>query len=208
MKEYINYIKNSMNFSLFELEKMLEDMEESEKNKPLPHSSKFLGKEEIPLNRTVIQREQNGDNRFFDVEPQKKVMEQAVESYCSTVEETGTTVLGLEECGTTVLSQNTSGNISPTYPVLTRIKTKENIYVDKEEFTIGKSKSADYTIDNNTAVSRLHITLYTRNNDYYVKDNNSTNGTFIDGTQIEPETEVQLKSGQILKLADEEISIQ
>ena len=90
-------------------------------------------------------------------------------------------------------------------PHFIRQKTGEKIYVDKDEFKVGKSKvHSDYSIENNTAISRVHVIVIHRDGEYYLKDNDSTNGTFVDGERLEPGREVLLKSDMNIKFGDED----
>ncbi len=90
-------------------------------------------------------------------------------------------------------------------PYLIRVKNNEKIYIDKPEFTIGKSATnADYTISDNTAVSRIHCIINRKNGVSYIKDNNSTNGTFLNGKDIKGEENVFLTNRAKLVLGDEE----
>ena len=90
-------------------------------------------------------------------------------------------------------------------PYLVRKKTGENIYIDKDEFVIGKSANhADYTIRDNTAVSRAHCIISRRNGVCYIRDNNSTNGTFINDQELDRGGERFLTNNVTVKLGDEE----
>lgn len=44
-------------------------------------------------------------------------------------------------------------------------------------------------------VSRRHAELYRQDNEWYIKDLRSTNGTFVDGTKLVPEQSVRLQNG-------------
>ena len=75
----------------------------------------------------------------------------------------------------------------------------------KDRFTIGKSKiNADYSIENNSAISRTHCEIVRKNGVSYLKDLGSTNGTFIEGKRITPNEEVLLKNGIVVRMGDEE----
>ena len=90
-------------------------------------------------------------------------------------------------------------------PHFVRQKTGEKIYISKDEFKIGKSKvHSDYSIENNSAISRVHVIVISRDGEYYLKDNESTNGTYVDGDRLEAGREVQLKSNMIIKFGDED----
>lgn len=76
-----------------------------------------------------------------------------------------------------------------------RHKIGEGAYRDYElsnpVTTIGRSSSNDIVI-NDTSLSRLHIRVENRNGTFYLIDNNSSNGTFLNRRKI---TEAPLKSG-------------
>ena len=92
-------------------------------------------------------------------------------------------------------------------PHLVRVKTGEIINITKPEFSIGKSESkADYTITDNTAVSRVHCIIIQKNGVNYIKDNNSTNHTYLNGVELEPDKEVLLKNKTTVRMGDEEFT--
>ncbi|MBR6402811.1 MAG: FHA domain-containing protein [Eubacterium sp.] len=92
-------------------------------------------------------------------------------------------------------------------PHFVREKTGEKIFIDKDEFRIGKSKiHADYAIENNTAISRVHVVVTKRNGVSYLRDNESTNGTWIEGERLEPGREVLLKANMKVKFGDEDFT--
>ncbi len=85
-----------------------------------------------------------------------------------------------------------------------RIVDSQRVEISKPVFRIGKEKSyVDYFVTNNSAVSRLHADIISRNNRFFVVDNNSTNGTFINGILITEKTEIEIFDGDELKLANE-----
>ena len=111
----------------------------------------------------------------------------------------GTALLLEDEDDTALLIEN-----KKSYPYLIRISTFDRIDVNKPVFRIGKERSyVDYFVQNNSAVSRLHADIITRGNQYFVKDNNSTNHTLINGQELTPETENEILDGDELTLANE-----
>jgi pSer/pThr/pTyr-binding forkhead associated (FHA) protein len=52
--------------------------------------------------------------------------------------------------------------------------------------TIGRSSEADVRIEDRFA-SSIHARIYSRGPNYYVEDMNSTNGTFLNGAQLDGE---------------------
>lgn len=86
---------------------------------------------------------------------------------------------------------------------LYREDTEEKIVLNRPIFRIGKSgRFADYIIKNNPAVSRRHLEIIKRDGNFYARDKNSTNGSFLDGIQLPPETEIEIKPDQILTVAN------
>lgn len=113
-----------------------------------------------------------------------------------------------DELGTTVLSENEGTTVlntqMPEYPYLIRLNTYEKVNIDKPVFRIGKEKSyVDYFVMSNNAVSRIHADIIVKNGRYFVKDNNSTNHTFINGTMIPVNSETEIFDGDALMLANE-----
>ena len=90
------------------------------------------------------------------------------------------------------------------YPVLESTSSKLSGEVNKPVFRIGKDKAyADLFIGGNTAVSRNHADLITRDGRYYIRDLNSTNGTYVNNVRITGE-ETEISGGDILRFANEE----
>lgn len=110
----------------------------------------------------------------------------------------------LEEDGTDLLSENARGHYNKHFASLVRESTGETITINKPVFLIGKSdSSADYCIFGNNTVSRRHAEIVTRSGEYYAVDLNSKNFTYINDTRIVPQTEMELRNGDRLRLANE-----
>ena len=110
--------------------------------------------------------------------------------------------------GPGIMMGGLSGQLSSRpVPHFVRVKTGEIINITKPEFTIGKSESkADYTIKDNTAVSRVHCIIVQKDGVNYIKDNNSTNHTYLNGVELEPGKEVLLKNKTTVRMGDEEFT--
>lgn len=115
--------------------------------------------------------------------------------------------------GTTVLSDDgiSVQQIQQMQPVnyhfasLTRQVTGEKIELGKPSFVLGKNpEKSDYAVADNTNISRVHAVITTRNGRYYVMNQNSTNGTFINGRIIKAGQETEILPGDCLMLANEE----
>lgn len=120
-----------------------------------------------------------------------------------------TTVLGISNNGeTTVLSANMMQQVERK-PYLVRTKNNEKIAVDKVVFRIGKEKNyVDYFIADNTAVSRSHANIITRDGAYFVMDTNSTNHTYVNGIIIGSNMENPIVDGDKIRFANEEFTFQ
>ena len=64
--------------------------------------------------------------------------------------------------------------------------------------------SAAYFFGDNTAISRSHVNIVTRGDEYYVLDTNSTNHTFVNGEMIQSNVEIQISHGDKIRLANDE----
>jgi pSer/pThr/pTyr-binding forkhead associated (FHA) protein len=67
--------------------------------------------------------------------------------------------------------------------------------------SIGRASDSKVVIDGMLA-SRNHAIIQKIKNDYYIKDMNSTNGTFLNGEQIPSEKYVKLKPGDTISIAN------
>ena len=90
-------------------------------------------------------------------------------------------------------------------PYLLRTATNEKIYINNPEFAIGRSTTkADYTVTDNSDVSRIHCIIERKNGVSYIKDNQSTNGTYVNGKNIAGQENVFLTNNAKVSLGDEE----
>lgn len=125
----------------------------------------------------------------------------------SSLENFGETIVlneSMESATTVLISERTitSGNVVAS---LKRVKTGENVIINKPVFRIGKEKSfVDLYIADNTAVSRSHASIMEKNGEYYIVDTNSTNHTFLNDKMIQSSVEMKLSSGDYIRLANEE----
>lgn len=81
---------------------------------------------------------------------------------------------------------------------------EEDIYINKEDFIIGRlADHVDHVIKN-SAVGKLHVQVLFKDGFCYIKDLNSVNGTFINGKRIESNKEYELKDNDRILLANSE----
>lgn len=104
-----------------------------------------------------------------------------------------------------VQKSNTLLNAPKVNPYLIRVNTGERIMINKATFKIGKAtRGVDYTISGNGAVSRQHAAIIQKNGVCYIKDNKSTNHTYVNGKIIMEGVEEILTHDSVIKLGDEE----
>ena len=91
-------------------------------------------------------------------------------------------------------------------PCLIRKETREQFFLKKEVNRVGRSReNVDVYITDNTSIGRVHAVLYLRNGRLYVEDQNSRNGTFLNGHRVIGQEE--LVPGASLRLSNEEFKI-
>ncbi|MDO4465620.1 MAG: FHA domain-containing protein [Bacillota bacterium] len=96
-------------------------------------------------------------------------------------------------------------NTEPKTATLTRLSTNEKAIIDTNDYVLGKSNFVNgMVIKGNPGVSRKHAMIRLDNEQYFIRDLDSVNGTYVNDVFVEPETEVELLSGDSIKLGDEE----
>ena len=111
---------------------------------------------------------------------------------------------GLEEDAEPVTTAANAA-VPKVNPYLIRVNTDERIMITKQTFRLGKaSMGVDYTVKGNSAVSRVHAVITCKDGVYSVKDNKSTNHTFVNGKILEEGESVDLSNDSKIVLGDEE----
>lgn len=88
---------------------------------------------------------------------------------------------------------------------LTRTNSGQEYALENGVYVLGSGGQADISIGSNAAVSRRHAEIgKDANGAYYIKDLNSTNGTFVGGERIAAGRAYPLGGGTRIKLANEE----
>lgn len=116
-------------------------------------------------------------------------------------EEEGTVILGRDDpLGHMPLNFRTRKETG----FLCRFSANQVFPLDKPELAIGKKAEAnDLALADNPAVSRRHARIFWENQDYYIVDLGSANGTFVNSARLEPDIPQRLKDGDTIVLADE-----
>ena len=103
-----------------------------------------------------------------------------------------------EDFGKTVLLQPEVKGKS----YLLEIETGKKFFLEKENTIIGSQKEKVDIYLNASTISRIHAKIICRNNQTFLIDLNSRNGTELDGEILQPETEYLLKEENIIDFAE------
>lgn len=77
--------------------------------------------------------------------------------------------------------------------------------ISKDNFTIGRGGKTAIQIDmviNSKTVSRFHASIYRENGVYFLVDNSSPNGTFLNGIRVLPNEKTQIADGSKIRFSD------
>lgn len=160
---------------------------------------KYISREEravvnVLKNKAVTMQQQIMQQQTMQQQTMQQVMQGSMD---------GTTVLS--DDGISVQQIQQMQPVNYHFASLTRQVTGEKIELGKPSFVLGKNpEKSDYAVADNTNISRVHAVITTRNGRYYVMDQNSTNGTFINGRIIKAGQETEILPGDCLMLANEE----
>jgi hypothetical protein len=98
------------------------------------------------------------------------------------------------------------GTLSPVPPpVRARLKLPDNreISLDKLAKWLGwDDLNGLVPEDSLNYISRQHLIIWFENGQYYVEDQNSTNGTRLNGTEIKGKGKYKLNNGDLIEVAD------
>lgn len=95
-----------------------------------------------------------------------------------------------------------TGSITPYLTVELEGKTR-NYDLNKLITRIGRHQENDILIDNMT-ISNIHATLTFENNQFFIQDNISTNGTYVNDVKI---SKVVIKNGDIIRIGKARLTL-
>lgn len=75
------------------------------------------------------------------------------------------------------------------------------VYIDCFPFVIGKMQDTVNMVIDNPMISRIHARIFLKEEHFYIEDMNSSNGTYINDTLIQPHTLTEIKSGDYITFA-------
>ena len=88
-------------------------------------------------------------------------------------------------------------------PYLQKTKTNEKLYIEKDKFVIGSEDGSDYQIKEET-VEAQHAFIVKEKNEFFLVDNESKTGTFMNTAQLLPNEKYVLVQGAHIRIAEEE----
>ena len=110
---------------------------------------------------------------------------------------------------TTIMSNSPIGQhlekIADTSQVSFLVFNKKKIAL-AARITIGRASENDIVIDNKLA-SRYHAIVQKIRDEYFLKDDNSTNGTFLNGRRIPPDKYVKLNPGDRITIGSVNLAL-
>lgn len=71
--------------------------------------------------------------------------------------------------------------------------------INKNIYTVGRAEQNDLTISE-SFVSREHFRIYYKDNEFWIEDLGSTNGTFLNNKRIKPNVPLKLKDNDIISI--------
>lgn len=110
---------------------------------------------------------------------------------------------------TVMLDENGLDSNEPARASITRAANNQKMYMDKDVLKIGKeSDYVDFYIGNNPTISRAHADIIRKDGNYYIRDNNSKNHTYVNGEMIPPSQLIPIGNNTKIMLSNEELIFQ
>lgn len=117
----------------------------------------------------------------------------------------------LESIGEEQISYNTSTVIqgmveeevypSKAYLLKKDLKSEEKIYITDKSFVLGRQiEATDYHI-NDSKISKRHLEVLDIDEELFIRDLNSTNGTYLNDEKLDPNRLTKIFDGDLIKMA-------
>lgn len=88
------------------------------------------------------------------------------------------------------------------------VQPRFEVVINKQEFIIGKKQSVvDGAISFNKMISRIHCKVICKQEDYYIEDLQSANGTYINNVRLQPKVATRIKHGDVVRLANSNFQV-
>ena len=148
------------------------------------------------MNGEAVEPETNMDPVTSKVETEEK------KGTGSTVELTGG--MNVVKDSDSEVAAAVSKGVPKAMPYIVRVNTGERVMINKAVFKIGKAgRGVDYHVGGNGAISKVHIIIYQREDGCYLKDNKTTNGTYLNGQRLDDNGEMKLSNDAMISIGGE-----
>ncbi|MFR7904421.1 MAG: DUF6382 domain-containing protein [Coprococcus eutactus] len=149
------------------------------------------------MNGEAVEPETNMDPVTSKVETEEK------KGTGSTVELTGG--MNVVKDSDSEVAAAVSKGVPKAMPYIVRVNTGERVMINKAVFKIGKAgRGVDYHVGGNGAISKVHIIIYQREDGCYLKDNKTTNGTYLNGQRLDDNGEMKLSKDAMISIGGED----
>ena len=111
---------------------------------------------------------------------------------------TADAVAAAVSAATAAIPENASADALPYFEVIEGNSTGSKIFLPSSSGSIGRSDDCTYTLDEDRA-SRHHADLIYENDSFAIRDNSSTNGTFVNDQPVSQQT---LNYGDVVTIGD------
>ena len=149
------------------------------------------------MNGEAVEPETNMDPVTSKVETEEK------KGTGSTVELTGG--MNVVKDSDSEVAAAVSKGVPKAMPYIVRVNTGERVMINKAVFKIGKAgRGVDYHVGGNGAISKVHIIIYQREDGCYLKDNRTTNGTYLNGQRLDDNGEMKLSNDAMISIGGED----
>lgn len=149
------------------------------------------------MNGEAVEPETNMDPVTSKVETEEK------KGTGSTVELTGG--MNVVKDSDSEVAAAVSKGVPKAVPYIVRVNTGERVMINKAVFKIGKAgRGVDYHVGGNGAISKVHIIIYQREDGCYLKDNKTTNGTYLNGQRLDDNGEMKLSNDAMISIGGED----
>ena len=133
------------------------------------------------------------------IPPEKPSVEKSSETPSIDDDSFDETIIGKTTC---MYNATPSSNRTLTYILKGKTYTHE---LSSLPLTVGKLKNSVDLVINESSISRIHARFIQHEGHIYLEDCNSTNGTFVNGMQLEPEERLILEIGDEIRLGNFEM---
>lgn len=112
--------------------------------------------------------------------------------------------------GATVAAEGAIASVAIENPSHLTLRTDsgemlQEFVLEKLEFAIGRAPSSDILLSKDKLTSRRHATIRYENSAYFLTDERSANGTFVNGQQLEEKTPYKLQNGDRVAIGEYEM---